>query len=215
MTQLDPAAPEPAASIPGPAESLVEGPPGDCRGGEEPDSAQFPAPLPVAEDDPLGLGFAIGIANGVAGTLPAPRGVRPRRRRDRDPVEQRSGARPDERDPKPLADALGRMVRDRGWAGQLGVRQLLHDWPGLVGSAIADHCRPIGFHAGVVIVQAESTTWATELRRFFVARVVARLNEALGEGTVTRVEIRSPATPSWKRGPRSVRDGRGPRDTYG
>ena len=32
---------------------------------------------------------------------------------------------------------------------------------------------------------------------------------------MTRVEIKGPAAPSWKHGRRSVRDGRGPRDTYG
>jgi predicted nucleic acid-binding Zn ribbon protein len=46
-------------------------------------------------------------------------------------------------------------------------------------------------------------------------RIVAKLNEALGDGTVTRIEVRGPQAPSWKNGPRSIRGARGPRDTYG
>ena len=34
-------------------------------------------------------------------------------------------------------------------------------------------------------------------------------------GTVAVIDVQGPHTPSWKRGRRSVRDGRGPRDTYG
>ena len=43
-----------------------------------------------------------------------------------------------------------------------------------------------------------------------VAKVLA---EKAGEEA--RITILGPAAPSWKHGPRSVRDGRGPRDTYG
>ena len=46
-------------------------------------------------------------------------------------------------------------------------------------------------------------------------QLVALLNDHLGDGTVTRVKILGPDAPSWKKGRCSVRDGRGPRDTYG
>ncbi|EBV8528738.1 DUF721 domain-containing protein, partial [Streptococcus agalactiae] len=39
--------------------------------------------------------------------------------------------------------------------------------------------------------------------------------EALGPGVVTRIEVAGPQAPSWRKGPRTVRGGRGPRDTYG
>ena len=66
----------------------------------------------------------------------------------------------------------------------------------------------------VLLVRAESTTWATVLRQL-APQIVAKLNAELGEGSVVRIEVRGPAAPSWKHGIRSVRDGRGPRDTYG
>ena len=35
------------------------------------------------------------------------------------------------------------------------------------------------------------------------------------ERDLALIEVVGPHLPSWKKGPRSVRDGRGPRDTYG
>ena len=63
-------------------------------------------------------------------------------------------------------------------------------------------------------MRADSTAWATNLR-LLAPSIVARLNEQLGEGTVLRIVVKGPDAPSWKHGRRSVRDGRGPRDTYG
>ena len=51
--------------------------------------------------------------------------------------------------------------------------------------------------------------------RLLAATVVRRLNQELGDGTVTFIEVQGPLAPSWKHGLRSMRDARGPRDTYG
>ena len=64
------------------------------------------------------------------------------------------------------------------------------------------------------MVRTDSTAWATQMK-LLAPTVVRRLNEELGDGTVTVIEVLGPHGPSWKRGLRSVRDGRGPRDTYG
>jgi hypothetical protein len=45
--------------------------------------------------------------------------------------------------------------------------------------------------------------------------VLRRLNDELGDGTVTRIEVEGPQQPSWRHGKFSLRDARGPRDTYG
>lgn len=179
---------------------------------DEPE-AEYPPLLPTDADDPLGLGFAAQIANQVAGTQ-APRGLPRRRPRRPRAIATRSGAGPDGRDPQTLGDLLGRVVRDQDWTIQVGVRQLLLSWPALVGQAIADHSEPTGYADGVVQVQADSTAWATALRQL-APQLVAKLNERLGDGTVTRIDVRGPNAPTWKHGIRSVRDGRGPRDTYG
>jgi len=87
-------------------------------------------------------------------------------------------------------------------------------WPQIVGTDVAAHCTPETFTDGKLLVRTDSTAWATQLT-LLAPTVVRRLNEELGDGTVTVIDVLGPHGPSWKRGPRSVRDGRGPRDTYG
>ena len=91
---------------------------------------------------------------------------------------------------------------------------LLARWPCWSVRANAAHSWPESYADTVLTVRTESTVWATPLR-LMAPQLVARLNEQLGDGTVTRVKVLGPDAPSWKKGPRSVRDGRGPRDTYG
>ena len=125
-----------------------------------------------------------------------------------------SGAHPDDRDPQPLDDTLGRLVADRGWELDLRVQGVFGRWPELVGPEVAAHCTPESFADGRLVVRTDSTAWATQLR-LLAPTLVRRLNEDLGHGTVTVIEVLGPHLPTWKKGPRSVRDGRGPRDTYG
>ena len=88
-------------------------------------------------------------------------------------------------------------------------------WAELVGDEVARalHARSRS-PTGKLVVRTDSTAWATQLR-LLAPTVVRRLNEELGHGTVTVIEVLGPHLPTWKKGPRSVRDGRGPRDTYG
>lgn len=170
---------------------------------EPPSLAGDDDPGDDADDDRLAL--ARDIADSYRGSgSPAP----PRRRRRASP--RRAGRD----DPVRIADALGDLVRQRGWDEQLTVQRVFTDWAGLVGADIAAHCTVEGFADAVVDVRADSTAWARELKRL-APGLVRRLNDELGHGTVLRVEIRGPHAPSWKKGRRSVRDGRGPRDTYG
>ncbi len=166
-----------------------------------------PAPEPEPHD-PGGLGLARNIANSVGGR---------RRRKTKPPTPedpQLSGAHPGERDPRLLGDAMNRLVEAKGWSTDLSVHTLLGRWPALVGPVNAAHSRPESYADTVLTVRAESTVWASSLRAM-APQLVAILNQQLGEGTVTRVKVLGPEGPSWKKGRLSVRDGRGPRDTYG
>jgi predicted nucleic acid-binding Zn ribbon protein len=69
------------------------------------------------------------------------------------------------------------------------------------------------YDQGVVVVRTDSTAWATQLRTI-APQIVAKLNEAVGEGSVTFVEVRGPDAPTWRHGKLRVK-GIGPRDTYG
>lgn len=171
----------------------------------------------LAHHDPLGLDLATQVAHGTAALLPPPRGVTPKKRRQRREWTDstvRSGSGPDARDPQLLGKALNRVIAERGWQREVNLRHLLDRWDALVGPVNAAHSRPESYAETVLTVRCDSTVWATSLRTL-APSLVAELNRQLGDGTVTRIVPLGPAAPSWKHGPRSVRDGRGPRDTYG
>ena len=166
-------------------------------------------PEPDVPHDPTGLNLAHTVARSVGATR---RRRRTPARRSTDPLV--SGARPDDRDPKLLSAAVEDLVRAKGWATDINVHTLLARWPLLVGPTNAAHSRPEAYADSVLTVRTDSTAWATQLR-LLAPTVVRRLNEELGHGTVVLIEVAGPHLPNWKKGPRSVRDGRGPRDTYG
>jgi predicted nucleic acid-binding Zn ribbon protein len=137
-----------------------------------------------------------------------------RGRRSRPDRSARSGAGPDDRDPQALDDTMDRLVHERGWAADVAVAGALSRWDHIVGPEVAAHCRAERYADAELTVRADSTAWATQVR-LLAPSLVRRLNEELGDGTVRRVTVVGPSAPSWRRGPRGVRDGRGPRDTYG
>jgi predicted nucleic acid-binding Zn ribbon protein len=170
---------------------------------------------PVETHDDAGLDLARTVARSLARpgarrTRTAGSGRRPSRRVD----PQASGAHPDDRDPQLLDSTIGRLISEQGWGTDVRVHGVFSRWDVLVGREVAQHCSPESFTDGKLVVRTDSTAWATQMR-LLAPTVVRRLNEELGDGTVTIIDVLGPHGPSWKRGPRSVRDGRGPRDTYG
>lgn len=146
------------------------------------------------------------------------RGLRPgqygRTRRRRVANEPRtSGSGRDDRDPQPFGAGLDRLVDERGWSVDVAVGGVMGRWSQVVGPTLAEHCVPEAFVDGVLVVRADSTAWATQVK-LLVPTVLRLLAEQLGDGVVDRIQVKGPAAPTWRRGPRMVR-GRGPRDTYG
>jgi predicted nucleic acid-binding Zn ribbon protein len=119
----------------------------------------------------------------------------------------------DGRDPMRFGEAITRLVADRGWEDTTSAAGVLANWSTVVGAEIADHCQPVSLVDGELVLVAESTAWATQLR-LLTKTLLARVREHAGDGIATKVVVRGPAQPDWRRGPRRVQ-GRGPRDTYG
>jgi predicted nucleic acid-binding Zn ribbon protein len=182
----------------------AEDPEADPTESEEPER-----PAPVVDHDPTGLALARSIAHSVGAQV---RRRKPKPRTKTEP--QASGSHPDDRDPQLLGSAMERLVESKGWSTDLNVHTLLGRWPVLVGPTNAAHSHPESYADQVLTVRADSTVWATSLRSM-APQLVAILNDKLGDGTVRLVKVLGPDAPSWKRGRLSVRDGRGPRDTYG
>lgn len=166
------------------------------------------------EHDDTGLDVARSISRQLRAGGPGAAARRRPRRRERPSGVQVSGARPDGRDPQLIGEALESLLARQGWTTEVNLHLLLGRWAALVGAVNAEHSRPEGYADGVVAVRADSSAWATSLRTM-APQLVARLNEQLGQGTVTRIEVKGPDAPSWKHGRRSIKGARGPRDTYG
>lgn len=162
----------------------------------------------MPEHDPSGVELARLIARDAQGVPAAAAPTRKKSGKPK-PSKQRNAG-----DPQPLGEALDELIASRGWSTEVNLHHLLGRWDDLVGPANAEHSRPEGFHDKVLTVRTDSTAWATNLRLLAPA-ILARLNEQLGDGSVVRIVVKGPDAPTWKHGRRSVRDGRGPRDTYG
>ncbi|MET8161702.1 DciA family protein [Sphaerisporangium sp. NPDC005289] len=139
----------------------------------------------------------------------AKRGQLPRRE-----PRRRSAARRDAGDPQLFGRAIRDLLADRGWEEPLAVGGVFGRWHEIVGPDLAAHTKPETFSEGEVLVVADSTAWATQVR-LLASTLVRRLNEELGDGTVQRVKVRGPQNGPKPSGGLRVTGSRGPRDTYG
>jgi len=124
-----------------------------------------------------------------------------------------TGSGADPRDPQTVGALIDGLLGERGWTRRSAEAAVLGRWEHLVGAGIAAHSTPQSLHEGTLVVAAESTAWATQLR-LLAPRILQRLRTQIGADVVTKLRVHGPTAPSWQKGPRSVR-GRGPRDTYG
>lgn len=116
--------------------------------------------------------------------------------------------------PEPFGTAIRRLVDERGWAATVQAGSVFGRWDALVGAELAAHCRPERLLDGELVLVAESTAWASQVRLLAPA-VLARLAAELGAGVVRSLRVHGPTTPDWQSGRLRVTGGRGPRDTYG
>lgn len=174
-----------------------------------------PEDAPAEAEGPDAAAAALARARRAARDRGLRPGSRPARRRKAGDLGRgsASGSR-DGRDPALLGDQLDRLLRERDWRVDVAAGSVMGRWAQIVGSDLSAHAVPVSFEAGVLTVRAESTAWATQLR-WLESTMLARMDEAVGPGVVTELRVVGPSAPSWKRGPRSARYGRGPRDTYG
>ena len=157
-----------------------------------------PARRPPGAARPGGVGGSAGVGGSTGGGRGSGASRAARGRRE---------------DPQPLGAAIEGLLDDQGWRTAAAVGSVFGRWEQIVGGALAAHTRPGGFTDGELLVIADSTAWATQVR-LLRAQLIRRLNAELGDGTVTGVRVRGPVPPQ-QRGQWRVRDTRGPRDDYG
>jgi predicted nucleic acid-binding Zn ribbon protein len=133
--------------------------------------------------------------------------------RGRSPGPTRRPRRAKLEDPQPLDTAIQGLLHDQGWQAAAAVGSVFGRWAQIVGADLAAHTRPDRLTDGELLVIADSTAWATQVR-LLAGTLIRRLNGELGSGTVTKVRVRGPEQPR-RPGEWRVRGSRGPRDTYG
>lgn len=117
-------------------------------------------------------------------------------------------------DPTLISDVLTNLVSDRQWESGLAEGNLFAQWEKIVGSDIATHTTPISIFEGVLMIQCSSTAWATQLHAVH-DQLVATISSSAPGALVESLRFTGPTGPSWKKGIRTIRGARGPRDTYG
>ena len=117
-------------------------------------------------------------------------------------------------DPTLISDVLTNLVSDRQWESGLAEGNLFAQWEKIVGSDIATHTTPISILDGVLLIQCSSTAWATQLQSVH-DQLVETISSSAPGALVESLRFTGPTAPSWKKGIRTIRGARGPRDTYG
>lgn len=117
------------------------------------------------------------------------------------------------REPVTLAAAFGTVRRNLGWQTPMAQAELMDAWRDIAGAETATHSTPMHVDDGTLVVQCDSTAWATQLRSMRSV-ILGEITKRYPDARVDDLRFLNPGAPSWKRGRRSV-PGRGPRDTYG
>lgn len=123
-----------------------------------------------------------------------------------------SSAGPDTRDPVPADRAVADLVASEGWAEGTRVAAAMARWEDIAGPELAAHVKADSFTEGVLLLRADSTAWATQMR-LLLPSIRRAIDAAVGAGVVADIRIVGPEPPR-TRGAWRV-PGRGPRDTYG
>ena len=117
-------------------------------------------------------------------------------------------------DPQPLSSVFNEIITNRDWRQGIAEGNLFTDWEKVVGEDIAQHATPITLLEGKLTIQTSSTAWATQLR-LISSDLLKTLRQSAPGALVEELVVIGPHAPSWKRGLRTIRNAKGPRDTYG
>jgi predicted nucleic acid-binding Zn ribbon protein len=137
-------------------------------------------------------------------------------RRTRATERERKAAGEGERatgEPLAFGSAVRELLDQRGWNAEASAAKVLANWESLVGQEIAAASKPVRLRHGELLVEAESTAWATQLR-LLNRMILGRITAELGADVVRKIVVRGPTAPDWRHGRLRVQ-GPGPRDTYG
>lgn len=117
-------------------------------------------------------------------------------------------------EPQSLKDLLTSLITERNWDTGVAEGTLFSTWEEIVGNEISLHASPISLLDGVLTIRSSSTAWATQLQ-LIEPDLLKTIQRSAPGALVESISIIGPQGPSWKKGIRTIRGARGPRDTYG
>lgn len=117
-------------------------------------------------------------------------------------------------DPQIINTTLNKLISDRGWEGGLGEGQIFTNWAEIVGTEIAAHCQPIKIEESRLIIQASATAWANQLK-LIAPELLQKINAQIPAVNLSEISILGPHSTTWRKGARTIKNERGPRDTFG
>ncbi len=117
-------------------------------------------------------------------------------------------------EPQLLSEVLSALIDERDWRTGIAEGTLFSQWEKVVGPQISEHATPISLLDGVLTIKTTSSAWATQLE-LVSPDILVTIQKSAPGALVTTLTIIGPHGPSWKKGLRTIRGARGPRDTYG
>jgi predicted nucleic acid-binding Zn ribbon protein len=117
-------------------------------------------------------------------------------------------------EPQLLGSLLSELVSNRDWRQGIAEGNLFTQWLDVVGAEIGAHTSPLTLVDGVLTIQTTSTAWATQLT-LISPQLLKTISHSAPGALVDQIVVIGPGAPSWKKGIRTIRNTRGPRDTYG
>ena len=117
-------------------------------------------------------------------------------------------------DPQSIQSILSEVISNRNWSQGVAEGSLFSDWVQIVGQEIATHTTPISLVDGKLTIQCSSSAWATQMR-LMQSDLLKTISTTAPGALVEELIFIGPHAPTWKRGLRTIRGARGPRDTYG
>ena len=115
---------------------------------------------------------------------------------DHRPAEPTGPRRPDA--------SLARLSQRLGDPSAAVLQAVFSRWDEVVGGPLAIHARPVSLVGGVLVVAVDDPAWGNELR-YLASSVLARLEEVVGPGAATRVEVRVRPLSARRQGPPVVK----------
>ena len=118
----------------------------------------------------------------------------------------------DASEPQQVGELINQLISQRDWSEGLSEGEVFAKWREVVGDEVSAHCEPVEVKDSKLVIQCDSTAWATQLN--LIKNQVLQSVQKTAPG-IKALEILGPNAPSWRRGLRTVQGFQGPRDTYG